>query len=158
LISFIARRIGVVLLILFGSSFIVYNLEAVAGDPLAELATSTAKNKAYLIQHLTQELHLNVPPPIRYFEWLQGVLGIFTGHANFGNTRDGQSVLAEISDAIPVTIRLVLGATILAIVLGITVGVITAIRQYSRNDLHFVPHVLAPNLLGCRSAQAVPGN
>jgi peptide/nickel transport system permease protein len=134
LISFIARRIGVVLLILFGSSFIVYNLEAIAGDPLAELATSTAKNKAYLIQHLTQELHLNVPPPLRYFQWLQGVLGIFTGHADFGKTRDGQAVLAEISDAIPVTIRLVLGATILAIVLGITVGVITAIRQYSRLD------------------------
>lgn len=122
------------LLILFGSSFLVYNLEAIAGDPLAELRTSSAKNKEFLIAHLTKELQLDVPPPIRYFHWLQGVLGSLTGHGDFGKTRDGQQVLAEISNAIPITIRLVLGATILAILLGITVGVITAIRQYSRLD------------------------
>jgi peptide/nickel transport system permease protein len=134
LIGFIGRRIGTVLLILFGSSFIVYNLEAIAGDPLAELRTSTAKNKEFLIAHLTRELQLDVPPPVRYFSWLKGVLGFFTGNADLGKTRDGLYVVNEISAAIPVTFRLVIGATILAILLGITVGVITAIRQYSRLD------------------------
>lgn len=134
MIAYIGRRIGVVLLILFGSSFIVYNLEAIAGDPLADLRTSTAKNKDFLIAHLTRELQLDVPPPIRYFSWLKGVLGFFVGDADLGKTRDGLYVVNEISAAIPVTIRLVLGATVLAIVLGITVGVITAIRQYSRLD------------------------
>lgn len=134
MLAFIARRVGVVLLILFGSSFLVYNLEAIAGDPLEELRTSTAKNKDYLIHHITQQLHLDVPPPIRYFSWLKGVLGVFTGHPDLGKTRDNLLVVNEISAAIPVTIRLVLGATILAILLGITVGVITAIRQYSRLD------------------------
>lgn len=134
MLAFIARRIGVLLLILFGSSFLVYNLEAIAGDPLADLRTSSAKNRDYLIHHLTQQLQLDVPPPLRYFSWLKGVLGVFTGHADFGKTRDNLLVVNEISAAIPVTIRLVLGATILAILLGITVGVITAIRQYSRLD------------------------
>jgi peptide/nickel transport system permease protein len=134
LIAYIGRRIGVVLLILFGSSFIVYNLEAYSGDPLAELRTSSAKNRDFLIHQLTQQLQLDVPPPIRYFSWLKGVLGIFTGHADLGKTRDNLLVINEISAAIPVTVRLVLGATILAILLGITVGVITAIRQYSRLD------------------------
>ncbi|MEY4067562.1 MAG: hypothetical protein RIQ44_774 [Actinomycetota bacterium] len=134
MLGYIARRIGVVLLILFGSSFIVYNLEAIAGDPLADLRTSTAKNKDFLISHLTRELQLDVPPPLRYFSWLKGVLGVLTGNPDLGKTRDGLYVVNEISAAIPVTIRLVLGATVLAIVLGITVGVITAIRQYSRLD------------------------
>ncbi len=134
MLAYIARRIGIVLLILFGSSYIVYNLEAFSGDPLAELRTSSAKNRDFLIAQMTRELHLDVPPPIRYFDWLRGVLGVLTGHADLGKTRDGLLVVNEISAAIPVTIRLVLGATILAIVLGITVGVITAIRQYSRLD------------------------
>jgi len=124
----------VVLLILFGSSFLVYNLEAIAGDPLAELRTSSAKNRDFLMHHLIMQLQLDVPPPIRYFSWLKGVLGVFTGNPDLGKTRDNLLVINEISAAIPVTIRLVLGATILAIVLGITVGVITAIRQYSRLD------------------------
>lgn len=132
--AYISRRIGIVLLILFGSSFIVYNLEAFSGDPLSELRTSTAKNKDFLIAQLTRELQLDVPPPVRYFSWLKGVLNVFTGHPDLGKTRDGLLVVNQISGAIPVTIRLVLGATILAILLGITVGVITAIRQYSRLD------------------------
>ena len=134
MLAYIGRRLGIVLLILFGSSFIVYNLEAYSGDPLAELRVSSAKNKEFLMQQLTKQLELNVPPPIRYFHWLQGVLGIFTGHADLGKTRDGLYVANEIAAAIPITIRLVLGATVLAILLGITVGVITAIRQYSRLD------------------------
>ncbi len=132
--AFIARRIGIVLLILFGSSFLVYNLEALSGDPLSELRTSSAKNKEFLIAQMTRQLQLDVPPPLRYFHWLQGVLGVFTGHPDLGKTRNGLLVVTEISGAIPTTIRLVLGATILAILLGITVGVITAIRQYSRLD------------------------
>ncbi len=134
LFSYIARRIGTALLILFGSSFIVYNLEALSGDPIAELRTSAARNRDFLIAYYTRQLELDVPPPLRYFHWLQGIAGIFTGHPNFGKARDGLSVYGEIAAAIPVTVRLVLGATILAILLGITVGVITAIRQYSRLD------------------------
>lgn len=134
MLAYIGRRLSVVLLILFGSSFLVYNLEAISGDPLADLRTSAAKNKAFLMAQLTHQLQLDVPPPARYFLWLKGVLGIFTGHADFGMTRLGLPVIGEISAAVPITIRLVLGATILAILLGITVGVITAIRQYSRLD------------------------
>jgi peptide/nickel transport system permease protein len=40
LIAYIARRIGVLLVILFGSSFILYNLSAIAGDPIGDLRFS----------------------------------------------------------------------------------------------------------------------
>jgi peptide/nickel transport system permease protein len=121
-------------MILFGSTFITYNLEAYAGDPLAGLAESQAQNKAYLIAKLTHELQLDVPPPARYFLWLKGVLAGFTGHLDLGLTRNSHSVADEIVAAIPVTIRLLTISTILGIVLGITIGVISAIRQYSRLD------------------------
>ena len=122
------------IVILLGSSFILYNLAAISGDPLQDLRTSTAPNAKQLIVTMTRDLQLNVPPPLRYFLWLKGILGFFVGHVQFGMTRSAQPVSQAISTAVPTTIRLVLGATVLAIVLGITVGIVTALRQYSRFD------------------------
>jgi peptide/nickel transport system permease protein len=134
MLAFIGRRIAISFLILFGSSFLVYNMEAIAGDPLAALAESNAQNKVFLMQRLTAQLQLNVPPPARYFLWLKGIAGVFTGNLDFGKTRSGGSVLELISAAVPVTLRLVTAATFLAIILGISIGVLSAIRQYSRLD------------------------
>lgn len=127
--SYISRRLGQLLLIVFGSSFLVYNLAALSGDPLEGLRTSSEPNAKQQIITLTRELQLNVPPPIRYFLWLKGV---FTG--NLGDSRDGESVWSVLNHAIPVTIRLVTMATLIAIILGISIGIVTALRQYSRFD------------------------
>jgi peptide/nickel transport system permease protein len=130
--AFILRRLGVLGVILFGSSFILYNLAAISGDPTADLKLSNDPNRDFLIASLTRELQLDVPPPARYFLWLKGILGIFIGQPDFGMSRDGSTVAHSLALAIPVTIRLVLAATIMAIVLGIAIGIITALRQYSR--------------------------
>ena len=134
MLAYIARRLGVLVVILFGSSFILYNLAAVAGDPLEELKFDTSPEAKQQIIALTRDLQLNVPPPLRYFIWLRGVLGVFVGNPDFGDTRSAQSVAEALSAAIPVTIRLVLMATIIAILLGISIGITTALRQYSRFD------------------------
>ena len=127
--AYITRRLGILLLIVFGSSFLVYNLAAISGDPLEGLRTSSEPNAKQQIVNLTRELQLNVPPPVRYFLWLKNVL---TG--NLGMSRDGHPVWETISHAIPVTIRLVTMATLIAIILGISIGIVTALRQYSRFD------------------------
>lgn len=134
MVAYIFRRLGVLSVILFGSSFILYNLAAISGDPLEGLRTSTEPNAKQQILSLTRELQLDVPPPLRYFLWLKGILGGLSGNLDFGKTRDAQLVTTAITTAIPTTIRLVFLATITAIVLGITIGIITALRQYSRFD------------------------
>ena len=134
LIAYIMRRFGAMLIVLFGSTFIVYNLGANMGDPLEALRISQDPAAKAHILALTRELHLDVPSPIRYFYWLKGVLGFFTGHFDLGMTRDGLSVVSQLGDAIPTSIRLVAVATILSIILGITIGIVTALRQYSRFD------------------------
>ena len=120
------------LLIIFGASYIAYNLQAISSDPLAGLAESTEENADYLRASLIRSLNLDVPPPIRYFIWFRGVLAGLWGQFDLGQTRTGISVIEAIELAIPVTFRLVIAATILAIVLGITIGMVTAIRQFSR--------------------------
>lgn len=134
MLAYIGRRISIAILILFGSTFITYNLEAFAGDPLAQYRESQEQNKAFLIKELTHRLNLDVPPPARYFLWLKGILNVFTGHADFGSTITKLPVIDQVAAAIPTTIRLVTVSTVLAIVLGITFGVLSAIRQYSRLD------------------------
>ena len=132
--AFVLRRLGVLGVILFGSSFILYNLAAISADPLEDLRLSTDPNRDTQILVLTRELQLDVPPPLRYFLWLRGVFGVFVGQANFGTGRDGAAVIDSLALAIPVTLRLVAAATVMAAVLGIMIGIVTALRQYSRFD------------------------
>ena len=134
MVAYITRRLGVLGVILFGSSYILYNMAALTGDPLQELRMSADPSAEQQIRDLTRLLNLDVPPPLRYFIWLKGVLGIFVGNPDFGVTRGNTLVSTEIAAAIPTTIRLVTAATIVAIILGIALGVTSALRQYSRFD------------------------
>jgi peptide/nickel transport system permease protein len=132
--AYLSRRISAALFVLFGSTFILYNLEAISGDPLADLRTSTSPTAKQQLHDLIRTLHLNIPAPARYFIWLKGVLKVFTGHIDLGVDRQSTSIQTVLTSAIPTTIRLVLAATIIAIVLGITIGIASALRQYSRFD------------------------
>ena len=122
------------LLIVFGSSYLVYNLEAYSTNPLAQFSESTEDNKDYLIARTIRENHLDVPPPLRYFIWFRGLLAGLWGQLDLGKTQNQTFVIDEMMTAIPTTFRLVIASTVLAILLGITIGLITAIRQYSRFD------------------------
>ncbi|MEI6295855.1 MAG: ABC transporter permease [Actinomycetes bacterium] len=134
MLAYIGRRLGALIIILFGSSFLLYNLDAYSADPTEGLRTSTDPRAHQQLLSLIRTLHLDVPPPARYFMWLKGVLGVFTGHFTLGLTRDQNQVSTYISHAIPVTIRLVTLSTVLAILFGIGLGIISALRQYSRFD------------------------
>ena len=130
MLAFIGRRISLAVLILFGSTYLTYQLAAYSGDPLAAIRESTDPKKEVIIAELTRTLQLDVPPPARYFLWLQKAL-----QGDFGDTVLLRfPVIDQIATAIPITIRLLTISTILAIVLGITFGVLSAIRQYSRLD------------------------
>ena len=134
MLGYIIRRLGILVVILLGSSFILFNLAAISSDPLEALRFSGEQNAEYLMQALSQELRLDLIPPLRYFIWLQGVLEVFSGNLDLGMTRDGQPVISELAIAVPVTVRLVLAATIFSIIVGIAVGIVSALRQYSRFD------------------------
>jgi len=149
------------LVIVFGASFLAYNLQAYSSDPLSAFGESTAINKDYLIAKTIRDLQLDVPPPIRYFSWLRGIVAGLWGDFDMGLSRSNIPVSEILAMAIPVTIKLVITATFLAIVFGISVGMITAIRQYSRFDYtmtFFFPPFLTSNLLGCCTSQGVHGD
>lgn len=122
------------IVVVFGSSFFAYNLQAYSSNPLSVFGESTEINKDFLIQKMIRDLQLDVPPPIRYFSWLRGIISGLWGDLDLGISTINIPVSEIIAQAIPVTVRLVITSTFLAIILGVTVGMITAMRQYSRFD------------------------
>jgi peptide/nickel transport system permease protein len=134
MLTFLSRRIVVSLLVLLAASFLVYMLSANSGDPLAQLRTSTALNKQAQIEQKIHQLNLDVPPVLRYFYWLWGVIQGLWGQLNLGVSLNGQPVTAMLASAVGVTLQLLLASTILAIVFGVLVGITSALRQYSGYD------------------------
>jgi peptide/nickel transport system permease protein len=129
-LTFLARRILSSGLVLLGATFIVYLLLAYSLDPLEDLRTSTAPNKEALIAARIATLNLDTPPILRYFGWLGNVL-----RGDLGTSWvSGASVSSMLGSAIPATLTLVLGAILLAIGLGVLVGIVSALRQYTRFD------------------------
>ena len=136
MLSFIVRRLFATILVLLAASFIVYVLTAMSGDPLLALRGSSDPGAQEKIAYLTRVLDLDTPPALRYFKWLAGVAGCFIGQCDLGISvsRGEQAVTEALAGAMVSTIQLVTLATIVAIVLGVAIGMSTALRQYSGYD------------------------
>ncbi|MBX3098375.1 MAG: ABC transporter permease subunit [Salinibacterium sp.] len=133
--TFVVRRLIASIFIFLAATYLMYILVSLSGDPLEDLRTSTAPNKLQLIEARTMLLHLDVPPYLRYFIWLGGIFG-FTGKGFFdlGVTVQNQPVNILLAQAAGSTLQLVTIASLVAIVLGLVVGITTALRQYSGYD------------------------
>ncbi|WP_278236770.1 ABC transporter permease [Isoptericola sp. AK164] len=134
MLKFILRRLGISFLVLWAASLLIFVLTINAGDPLADLRESNAENRESLMALRTEQMGLDLPWYERYWEWLSGVGGCFTGSCDLGTTVNGANVLDLTAQAAGSTLRLVTLATLLAIVVGIAAGIVSAIRQYTGFD------------------------
>lgn len=130
MLRFIVRRLIVGLGILLISSFIMYMLTDFSMDYLADLRQSTDPNKEFLIAERIRLLDLETPAYIRYFKWLGSFV---TGDLGTAWT-SGTAVTRLLATAIVSTLQLVTAATFLAIFMGVAVGIVSALRQYSSFD------------------------
>lgn len=135
MVPFILRRLVTILGVLIAASYLFYILAGNAGDPLEDLRASSQRNREQLIEARTEQLDLDVAVPVRYFYWAGGVAQCFVGKCDLGEDWvSGQPVSSMIPHAMASTIKLVLIALVLAIVIGVSIGVISALRQYSGFD------------------------
>jgi peptide/nickel transport system permease protein len=127
---FMVRRLVISIFTLLAASFIVYWGTSIAGDPMEDLRGIQDEGDAQArIEARHQRMRLSDPIPVRYLAWLGGLL---TG--DLGENKFGQSVSGILAPAISATMQLVIAATVLAIVCGVTIGIISALRQYSGFD------------------------
>lgn len=136
MLTFILRRLGATILVLLVASFIVYNLTAITADPLRDLRASNSPNREEAIANRIELLRLDLPPIARYFTWLAGAGRCLILQCDLGTaySRGNQPVTAALANAAGSTIQLVTAATIIAIIVGLTIGILTALRQYSGFD------------------------
>lgn len=136
MIKYVFKRLLLIIPVLLGVSFIVFSIMSFTpGDPAsAILGTSATKEQ---IQQLNEELGMNRPFIVRYVDYLGDAL-----HGDFGTSyRTRQPVFQEIFSRFGVTFRLGVFSICLAALIGIPIGVISAIRQYS--GLDFASTVMA---------------
>ncbi|MEQ4205742.1 ABC transporter permease [Actinopolymorpha sp. B17G11] len=127
--AFIARRLIISFFVLLAATFLVYTLTALSGDPLADLRQDQTPQREEKIAERTERMQLDVPIPLRYVGWLTAV-----AQGDFGTARNGVEVGTLLGQAVSATLQLVLAATVLAIICGVMVGIVTALRQYTGFD------------------------
>jgi len=134
--SFISRRLASTLAVLLVASFFVYMLTANSGDPLQDLRLNKDPQSVAKMATLSEKLDLDTPPILRYFKWIGGAAGCVIGQCNLGFsvTRGDEPVAHAIGNAMESTLSLVILATVLSILLGVAIGMTTALRQYSGYD------------------------
>jgi len=136
MLSFVSRRLLATLAVLLVASFVVYMLTAYSGDPLEDLRTQNDPASVAKRATLTEKLDLGTPPFFRYFKWLGNAASCVIGQCNLGIsvTRGDEPVAHALGNAMQSTLSLVILATVLSILLGVAIGMTTALRQYSGYD------------------------
>lgn len=126
---FILKRLVQIVPVIFGVTLVVFLImQMVPGDSAIVLAGEGASQET--IEELRENLGLNLPLHIQYWEYIKGVVQGDLGHS----IKNGNQVLDEIIVRLPITIELAVYSILITIVLGLGAGIISAIRPYSWMD------------------------
>lgn len=129
IITIVAQRLALGLLVLFAVSLIIFlGVELLPGDLAEEILGQAATPET--VAAMRKELGLDLPPYIRYFEWLGGMV-----QGDFGTSLASQR---EISELIGVrlgnTLFLAGLAAAIAVPVAVTLGVLAALYRNSLYD------------------------
>ena len=127
--KYLARRLASILPTLFFVTILIFGLQQLLpGDPAVVLAGEDQDPS--VIAYLREKLHLDEPFPVRYAYWLGGV-----AQGDLGESLRIQKPVTElILEKLPVTIQLAAMAMLIALVIGITAGIVSAVLKGSAWD------------------------
>ncbi|BDG37681.1 nickel ABC transporter permease [Saccharococcus caldoxylosilyticus] len=134
----IVRRFFQLILLLIGISFLVFTSMYIApGDPAAIIAGPTATKSD--IDAIREDLGLNDPFLVQYVRYISGVL-----HGDLGYSyQTKQPVWEAIMTRFPNTLNLAIASIMVAVIIGVVAGIISAIRQNSWLDVSSTVFALA---------------
>ena len=126
MLNFLTHRIATIVPTLFFVSIIIFGLQQLLpGDPAIVLAGEDRDPN--VVAYLRGKFHLDEPLPMRYLYWLGGVVRGDLGES----LRIQKPVLDLILEKLPVTVQLATMAFLIAIVIGITAGIVSAVLKDS---------------------------
>jgi len=124
--AYLLHRLATIVPTLLFVSILIFGLQQLLpGDPA--IALSGEDRDPTVIAYLHQKLHLDEPLPVRYGYWLGALL-----HGDLGESvRIQRPVLDLILEKLPVTLQLASMAIVIAILIGVSAGVISAVKKDS---------------------------
>jgi len=129
MLKYILRRILLMVPVILGVSIIIFTIMSFAsGDPTVLMLGEGASEEA--VAELRAELGLDDPIPVQYFNYVKKAL-----HGDLGRSYgNNQPVAKEVALRFPNTLRLTIVGTLLSILIGVPIGIISAVKQYSWMD------------------------
>ena len=126
---YVLKRILLLIPVLLGVSFIIFTIMAVQkGNPGRLILGAEATEEA--VQMLNERLGVNRPFFVRYFSYLGNLL-----KGDMGNSyRTSQPVFNDIKSRIGISFMIALDSIVLAVIVGVPLGILSAVKQYSFID------------------------
>jgi peptide/nickel transport system permease protein len=129
--SYLLRRLGLMLLTLFGISVIIFTLLRVVPGNIVDILFDTAGMvDPAEKERITRDLGLDLPLPRQYLAWISGIARGDLGYSYVSE----KPTLDEILPRIPISARLAVLALSFAVLIGVPLGVISAVRQNTPID------------------------
>jgi len=126
-LRYVAGRLVGTVPVLFGVTLLVFAMTVLTpGDRVVAMLGDAAQGLGQAArEELRRELGLDRPLPIQYLEY---VAGLARGDLGL-SARSRRPVLAEIRDRLPATFELALAGLAVAVTLGVSLGVLAAVRR-----------------------------
>jgi len=125
MLAFVLRRLIQAVVVMLTVAFIAFMLFQYVGDPVTNLLgqDATAEQR----QQLRADLGLDAPFPVQFARFVNNAV-----HGEFGlSLRQGRKVSALLTERFPATMELAFSAAVIALLVGIPLGVYTALRRDS---------------------------
>ena len=130
---YILRRLLISIPVLLGITFLLFFLlNVIPGDPVALMLKEKADPD--VIARVRTQMHLDDPWPVRYVRFLGGAVKGDLG-VSYKLRRPVSSLILK---AFPNTLMLALAAALVAWLIGIPAGILSAVKQYSLSDHFFM--------------------
>src|SRR5229473_4246240 len=124
MLTFLGKRLLQLIPTLFFVSVIIFSLQQLLpGDPALVMAGE--ERDPEVIEQIRRQYRLDQPLPVQYVYWVKGVLAGDLGES----MRIKQPVLDLIREKLPVTIQLASMAIIIALLIGVPAGIVSAVKK-----------------------------
>jgi peptide/nickel transport system permease protein len=124
MLTFLGKRILQLIPTLFFVSVIIFSLQQLLpGDP-ATIMAGEERDPAVIAQ-IRRQYRLDQPIPVQYLYWVKGVLTGDLGES----MRIKQPVRSLVLEKLPVTLQLGLMAIVIAVTIGVSAGIVSAVKK-----------------------------
>lgn len=127
---YILKRLAMMIFVLLGVAFVVFSImEMSPGDPARMMLADNATFEE--IQAFNERFNLDRPFLVRFFDYMVNLVTKF----DFGTSwLTSRPVLGTLLERVPITLIIAFGSIAFASLVGVTLGVISAVKQYSTLD------------------------